>query len=82
MRVGLPCACSNHDRTRGHLGAGSRGFLIAFGSIKQALLTTFFRLPGAPIEIPASRKASFRPSKELKERLNGKAEEMKEAAAS
>ena len=28
---------------------------------------------GAAIEIPASRKASFRPGKELKERLNGKA---------
>lgn len=28
---------------------------------------------GATIEIPASRKASFRPGKELKERLNGKA---------
>jgi DNA-binding protein HU-beta len=27
---------------------------------------------GATIEIPASRKASFRPGKELKERLNGK----------
>ncbi len=28
---------------------------------------------GESIEIPASRKASFRPGKELKERLNGKA---------
>jgi DNA-binding protein HU-beta len=28
---------------------------------------------GAAIEIPASRKATFRPGKELKERLNGKA---------
>jgi len=28
---------------------------------------------GAAIDIPASRKASFRPGKELKERLNGKA---------
>jgi DNA-binding protein HU-beta len=27
---------------------------------------------GEPIDIPASRKAGFRPGKELKERLNGK----------
>ncbi len=34
---------------------------------------------GAAIEIPAARKAGFRPGKELKERLNGKAAEKTES---
>jgi hypothetical protein len=42
----------------GHLGAGSRGFLIASGPLKQALLTTFFGLPGILVAIFVKRAIS------------------------
>jgi nucleoid DNA-binding protein len=73
------------ERASNALTAGDRVELRGFGNFEvKATKARTGRNPatGAPLEIPASRKASFRPSKELKERLNGKAEEMKEAAAS
>ncbi len=63
------------DRASSALAAGDRVELRGFGIFesKQTKARTG-RNPatGASMEIPASQKASFRPSKELKERLNGK----------
>jgi nucleoid DNA-binding protein len=62
------------DRVSTALGAGDRVELRGFGifEAKQTKARTG-RNPatGASLEIPASQKATFRPSKELKERLNG-----------
>ena len=73
------------ERASNALAAGDRVELRGFGNFEvKATKARTGRNPatGMPIEIAASRKASFRPSKELKERLNGKSEEMKEEAAS
>lgn len=70
------------DRTANALVAGDRVELRGFGifEAKETKARTG-RNPatGASIEIPASHKATFRPSKELKERLNGKRQEAKES---
>ena len=64
------------DRISTALVSGDRVELRGFGifEAKETKARTG-RNPstGATIEIPASRKASFRPSKELKERLSTKA---------
>jgi nucleoid DNA-binding protein len=63
------------------LAAGERVELRGFGifDAKQTK-ARIGRNPatGASLEIPASQKATFRPSKELKERLNGKREQAQE----
>jgi nucleoid DNA-binding protein len=63
------------DRISTALVSGDRVELRGFGifEAKETKARTG-RNPstGATIEIPASRKASFRPSKELKERLSTK----------
>ncbi len=70
------------DRASSALTAGERVELRGFGifEAKQTKARTG-RNPatGASMEIPASQKATFRPSKELKERLNGKREEAKQS---
>jgi nucleoid DNA-binding protein len=65
------------ERASNALTAGDRVELRGFGSFEVKAGRNL--ATGAPIEIPASRKASFRPSKELKERLNGKAEAIRTA---
>ena len=69
------------DRISSALAAGDRVELKNFGifEAKQTKARTG-RNPatGASMEIPASQKATFRPSKELKERLNGKREPAQE----
>ena len=66
------------DRASNALAAGDRVELRGFGifEAKETKARTG-RNPatGATIEIPASRRATFRPSKELKNRLAGKREE-------
>jgi len=66
------------DRASNALAAGDRVELRGFGifEAKETKARTG-RNPatGAAIEIPAGRKVSFRPSKELKDRLVGKREE-------
>lgn len=66
------------DRTSNALAAGDRVDLRGFGIFEaRTSKARTGRNPatGATIEIAASQKATFRPSKELKERLNGKREE-------
>ncbi len=69
------------DRAANALAAGDRVELRGFGifEAKQTKARTG-RNPatGASLEIPASQKATFRPSKELKERLNGQREQATE----
>ena len=69
------------DRASNALAAGDRVELRGFGifEAKETKARTG-RNPatGESIEIAASRKAAFRPSKELKERLTGKREAAKE----
>jgi len=66
------------DRASNALAIGDRVELRGFGifEAKETKARTG-RNPatGAAIEIPAGRKVSFRPSKELKDRLVGKREE-------
>lgn len=67
------------DRASGALAAGDRVELRGFGIFEaKGTKARTGRNPatGASIEIAASQKASFRPSKELKERLNGKREKV------
>ena len=65
------------ERAAAALASGDRVELRGFGifEAKETKARTG-RNPatGASIEIPASQRATFRPSKELKERLNGKRE--------
>ena len=66
------------DRASNALAAGDKVELRGFGIFEaKATKARTGRNPatGATIEIPAGRKASFRPSKELKNRLTGKREE-------
>ncbi len=69
------------DRASNALASGDRLELRGFGifEAKETKARTG-RNPatGAAIDIPASRRATFRPSKELKNRLAGKREEPKE----
>jgi nucleoid DNA-binding protein len=70
------------DRSANALAAGDRVELRGFGIFEaKATKARTGRNPatGASMVIPASHKATFRPSKELKERLNGKREETKES---
>ena len=70
------------DRASGALASGDRVELRGFGIFEaKGTKARTGRNPGtgASIEIPASQKASFRPSKELKERLNGKREKVETA---
>jgi len=66
------------DRATNALAAGDKVELRGFGifEAKETKARTG-RNPatGATIDIPASRRATFRPSKELKNRLVGKREE-------
>jgi DNA-binding protein HU-beta len=66
------------DRASNALAAGDRVELRGFGIFEaKATKARTGRNPatGATIQIPASQKVSFRPSKELKERLNGQREQ-------
>jgi len=69
------------DRASSALASGDRVELRGFG-IFEAKVTKARtgRNPatGESIQIAASQKATFRPSKELKERLHGKREQAKE----
>lgn len=66
------------DRASNALAAGDRVELRGFGIFEaKTSKARTGRNPatGESIDIPASQKATFRPSKELKERLNGKREQ-------
>ena len=70
------------DRASNALAGGDRVELRGFGifeSKESKARTGRNPATGASIEIPASQKATFKPSKELKERLNGKREEAKKS---
>jgi DNA-binding protein HU-beta len=71
------------DRASSALAAGDRVELRGFGifEAKQTKARTG-RNPatGASLQIAASQKATFRPSKELKERLNGKRDQAQESS--
>jgi DNA-binding protein HU-beta len=70
------------DRASNALAGGDRVELRGFGILeaKETKARTG-RNPGTgeTIQIAASRRATFRPSKELKERLNGKREAAQES---
>ncbi len=69
------------DRLANALTAGERVDLRGFGIFEaKATKARKGRNPatGETIEIPASRRATFRPSKELKNRLLGQREEPQE----
>jgi DNA-binding protein HU-beta len=72
------------DRASNAMAAGDRVELRGFGvfEAKESKARTG-RNPatGDSIDIPASRRATFRASKELKERLNGTREETRESNA-
>ena len=71
------------ERASAALASGDKVELRGFGIFEaKGTKARTGRNPatGATIEIPASQKATFRPSKELKERLNGKREESKAAS--
>jgi nucleoid DNA-binding protein len=70
------------DRAATALAAGDRVELRGFGIFEaKGTKARTGRNPatGASMEIPASQRATFRPSKELKERLNSKREESQES---
>ena len=72
------------DKASSALATGDRIELRGFGifEAKETKARTG-RNPatGESMEIPASRKATFRPSKELKDRLKGSREETRESKA-
>ena len=70
------------ERASAALAGGDRVELRGFGIFEAKETKARTRrnpATGASLEIPASHRATFRPSKELKERLNGRREQAQEA---